>query len=63
MAQKGVVATTVSQNVAFRMRQDPTLGPNLESTNHLTPWRVLQNMLAIGALPIHRPDSSDLGLL
>ena len=54
-ARKGVVAATggFSQNVAFRMQQDPTLGPNLESTNHPgATGEVLQNMLAIGALPI-----------
>ena len=35
------------------MQQDPTLGPNLESTNHPgATGEVLQNMLAIGALPI-----------
>ena len=54
-ARKGGVAATggFSQNVAFRMQQDPTLGPNLESTNHPgATGEVLQNMLAIGALPI-----------
>ena len=54
-ARKGDVAATggFSQNVAFRMQQDPTLGPNLESTNHPgATGEVLQNMLAIGALPI-----------
>lgn len=54
-ACRGVIAATggFSQNVAFRMQQDPQLGPNLESTNHPgATGEVLQNMLSIGALPV-----------
>ena len=51
-ARKGVVAATggFSQNVAFRMQQDPTLGPNLESTNHPgATGDVLIDLVDIGA--------------
>ena len=54
-ARRGVIAASggFSQNIAFRMQQDPLLGPNLESTNHPgATGEILQNMLAIGALPV-----------